>query len=80
MRLPLIRPNGLLIMSELSTDKPRRYPSSGEPAAPINTRLDASELERVREHAKQHNITTSAALRDLARRGMALPSLIEDEA
>ncbi len=66
-------------MSDLSIDKPRRYPSSGEPAAPINTRLDASELERVREHAKQHNITTSAALRDLARRGMALPSLIEEQ-
>lgn len=67
-------------MSDLMPDKPRRYPSTGEPAEPINTRLDASELERVREHAKQHNITTSAALRDLARRGMALPSLIEDEA
>lgn len=67
-------------MSDLMSDKPRRYPSSGEPAAPINTRLNAFELERVRQHAKQHNITTSAALRDLARRGMALPSLIEDEA
>lgn len=66
-------------MSEVSTEKPRRYPSSGQPAAPINTRLNASELELVREHAKQHNITTSAALRDLARRGMALPSLIEEQ-
>lgn len=66
-------------MSDVSTGKPRRYPSSGEPAAPINTRLDASELERVREHAKQHNITTSAALRDLARRGMDLPSLINQQ-
>ena len=66
-------------MSDLSTEKPRRYPSTGEPAAPINTRLDAAELERVCEHAKQHNITRSAALRDLARRGMDLPSLINQD-
>lgn len=77
--MPLIPLSGFPKMSEVSTEKPRRYPSSGQPAEPINTRLNASELERVREHAKQHNITTSAALRDLARRGMDLPSLINQD-
>ena len=55
--------------------KPRRYPITGDPVDVYHTRLSRKEeAPRLLLHAEQHNITLSAALRDLVRRGMGLKS------
>jgi hypothetical protein len=60
------------------TEKPRRHPRGTEPAEAFTTRLNVEEeVPLLKAHAKLFNITTSAALRDLARRGMKLPSHFE---
>lgn len=69
MHTPVRRHNGLLSMT-------KRYPRGSEPAEVFHTRLSASEeAPLLKEHAKTLNISLSAALRDIARRGMNLPSL-----
>lgn len=58
--------------------KLRRYPRGQEPAEVFQTRLNLTEeAPRLKQHAERYNLTTSAALRDLARRGMGLPSVFE---
>jgi len=68
-------------MTKTSNLRPRRYPRGDEPAEVFQTRLNLTEeAPRLRQHAERLNITTSAALRDLARRGMDLPSLFDSNA
>jgi hypothetical protein len=58
--------------------KPRRYPRGDEPVEVFHTRLSLTqEVPKLKEHASRFNLTISAALRDLARRGMNLPSLFD---
>lgn len=60
--------------------KLRRYPRGQDPAEVFQTRLNLTEeAPRLHAHAKRYNLTTSAALRDLARRGMGLPSIFDSQ-
>lgn len=57
----------------------RRAPRGKEPAEVFHTRLDAiEEAPRLFSYAKEKRLNRSAALRDLARLGMGLPSLFPD--
>lgn len=67
-------------MSDILNEKPRRYPRGTDPVEVFHTRLSLTEeAPRLREHAERFNLTISAALRDLARRGMNLPSLFDKQ-
>ncbi|MFZ9551036.1 MAG: hypothetical protein ACO27R_03990 [Hylemonella sp.] len=67
-------------MTQSKPDKPKRYPIGGEPVEVFHTRLSLSdEAPRLIKHAERFNITLSAALRDLARRGMNLPSVFDKQ-
>lgn len=68
-------------MSNEKADKPRRYPIGGGEAVEVfHTRLSLNdEAPLLKQHAERFNITLSAALRDLARRGMNLPSVFDNQ-
>lgn len=60
--------------------KPRRYPIGADPVEVFHTRLSLTEeAPKLKQHAERYNITLSAALRDLARRGMNLPSIFDKD-
>lgn len=57
----------------------RRAPRGTEPAEVFHTRLDVlEEVPHLYSYAERKNLNRSAALRDLARLGMGLPSLFPD--
>lgn len=65
-------------MSEQLPDKPRRYPRGDEPVEVFHTRLSLTEeAPKLKQHADRLNLTTSAALRDIFRRGVGLPSIFD---
>lgn len=67
------------MMSDLMT-KPRRYPRGGDPVEVFHTRLCLTEeVPKLKQHADRLNLTTSAALRDIFRRGVGLPSIFDDQ-
>lgn len=62
-----------------TNNHPRRYPRGSDPLEVFHTRLSLTEeAPRLKKHAEKFNLTISAALRDLARRGMDLPSVFDD--
>jgi hypothetical protein len=59
--------------------KPRRYPRGTEPVEVFHTRLNLTEeAPALKAHADKLNLTISAALRDLTRRALNLPSLFDN--
>lgn len=62
-----------------ATKKPRRYPRGTEPVEVFHTRLNLTEeAPALKAHADKLNLTISAALRDLTRRALNLPSLFDN--